>query len=128
MQKAVPAQAATPAAAQSAVLPLLVSLSFSHMLNDLMQSMIPALYPMIKDQFHLDFAQIGLITMAFQLTASLLQPAIGAYTDRRPQPYSLAAGMGATLIGLILLSVAHDYAMVLFSAALIGVGSAVFHP
>lgn len=128
MQKAVAAQAATPAAAQSAVLPLLVSLSFCHMLNDLMQSMIPALYPMIKDQFRLDFAQIGLITMAFQLTASLLQPAIGAYTDRRPQPYSLAAGMGATLIGVILLSVAHEYAMVLFSAALIGVGSAVFHP
>ena len=128
MQKAVVAQAAMPAAAQSTVLPLLISLSFCHMLNDLMQSMIPALYPMIKDQFHLDFTQIGLITMAFQLTAALLQPTIGAYTDRRPQPYSLAIGMGATLIGLVLLSVAHDYPTVLFSAALVGVGSAVFHP
>ena len=128
MQKAVAAQAAMPAAAQSAVLPILISLSFCHMLNDLMQSMIPALYPMIKDQFHLDFTQIGLITMTFQLTAALLQPTIGAYTDRRPQPYSLPIGMGATLIGLILLSAAHDYAMVLFAAALVGVGSAVFHP
>jgi len=128
MQKAVAAQSVMPAAAQSAVLPILISLSFCHTLNDLMQSMIPALYPMIKDQFHLDFTQIGLITMAFQLTAALLQPTIGAYTDNRPQPYSLAIGMGATLIGLILLSVAHDYVMVLFSAALVGVGSAVFHP
>jgi FSR family fosmidomycin resistance protein-like MFS transporter len=128
MQKAVAAQAATPATAQAAVLPILISLGFCHMLNDLMQSMIPALYPMIKDQFRLDFTQIGLITLAFQLTASLLQPTIGAYTDRRPQPYSLAIGMGATLIGLMLLSVAHNYAMVLFSAALVGVGSAVFHP
>lgn len=128
MQKTAVAQAVMPAAAQSTVLPLLISLSFCHMLNDLMQSMIPALYPMIKDQFHLDFTQIGLITMTFQLTAALLQPTIGAYTDRRPQPYSLAIGMGATLIGLVLLSVAHDYATVLFSAALVGVGSAVFHP
>ena len=95
------------------------------MLNDLIQSMIPALYPMIKAQFHLDFAQIGLITMAFQHTASLLQPTIGAYTDKRPQPYSLAIGMGATLIGLVLLSVADNYSMVLLSAALVGVGSAV---
>jgi len=128
MQTTVAAQTAMPAAAHSAVLPILISLGFCHMLNDLMQSMIPALYPMIKDQFHLDFGQIGLITLAFQLTASLLQPTVGAYTDKRPQPYSLAIGMGATLIGLMLLSVAHNYAMVLFSAALVGVGSAVFHP
>ena len=128
MQKTATAQAAMPATAQSTVLPILISLSFCHMLNDLMQSMIPALYPMIKAQFHLDFAQIGLITMAFQLTASLLQPTIGAYTDKRPQPFSLAVGMGATLIGLVLLSVADNYSMVLVSAALVGVGSAVFHP
>lgn len=128
MQKAVAVQSPTHAAEQGAVLPVLISLGFCHMLNDLMQSMIPALYPMIKDQFQLDFAQVGMITMAFQLTASLLQPTIGAYTDKRPQPYSLAIGMCGTLIGMVLLSAAHNYAMVLFSAALVGIGSAVFHP
>jgi FSR family fosmidomycin resistance protein-like MFS transporter len=128
MQKAAAAEAPLPAVAQATVLPILISLSFCHMLNDLMQSLIPALYPMMKDEFHLDFTQIGLITLAFQFTASLLQPTIGLYTDKRPQPYSLAIGMGATLIGLVLLSVAHDYAMVLVAAALVGIGSAVFHP
>jgi FSR family fosmidomycin resistance protein-like MFS transporter len=115
-------------AAQATVFPILVSLGFCHMLNDLMQSLIPALYPMLKTQLHLDFAQIGLITLAFQLTASLLQPTIGIYTDRKPQPYSLAIGMGSTLIGLVLLSLADDYAAVLLAAALVGTGSAVFHP
>lgn len=137
MQKAVAAEAAMPAAttpmaaqsgAQGAVLPVLIALSFCHLLNDLMQSLIPALYPMMKTQFHLDFTQVGLITLAFQLTASLLQPTIGFYTDKRPQPYSLAFGMGATLIGLVLLSLAHNYATVLLAAALVGIGSAVFHP
>ena len=130
MQKAIVADAAESAlpAATDAVLPVLISLSFCHMLNDLMQSLIPALYPMLKQQFNLDFTQVGLITLSFQLTASLLQPTIGVYTDRRPQPYSLAVGMGATLIGLVLLSLAHNYAMVVFSAAMVGVGSAVFHP
>ena len=130
MQKAVVADAAEVAmpAATDAVLPVLISLSFCHMLNDLMQSLIPALYPMLKQQFHLDFTQVGLITLSFQLTASLLQPTIGVYTDRRPQPYSLAVGMGATLIGLVLLSLARNYAMIVFSAAMVGVGSAVFHP
>jgi FSR family fosmidomycin resistance protein-like MFS transporter len=98
------------------------------MLNDLMQSLIPALYPMLKQQLQLDFAQVGLITLAFQLTASLLQPTIGIYTDRRPMPYSLAIGMGATLIGLVLLSMANDYVHVILAAALVGTGSAVFHP
>ena len=120
--------AVPPATAQATVFPILVSLGFCHLLNDLMQSLIPALYPMLKAQLHLDFTQIGLITLAFQLTASLLQPTIGIYTDRKPQPYSLAIGMGSTLIGLILLSMAEDYAMVLFAAALVGTGSAVFHP
>jgi FSR family fosmidomycin resistance protein-like MFS transporter len=115
-------------AAQATVFPILVSLGFCHLLNDLMQSLIPALYPMLKSQLHLDFAQIGMITLAFQLTASLLQPTIGIYTDRKPQPYSLAIGMGSTLLGLILLSMAKDYATVLFAAALVGTGSAVFHP
>ena len=114
--------------AEATVFPILISLGFCHLLNDLMQSLIPALYPMLKAQLHLDFTQIGLITLAFQLTASLLQPTVGIYTDRKPQPYSLAIGMGSTLLGLILLSVASDYATVLIAAALVGTGSAVFHP
>jgi MFS transporter, FSR family, fosmidomycin resistance protein len=120
--------AAPPMSAREAVFPVLISLGFCHLLNDLMQSLIPALYPMLKQQLHLDFAQVGLITLAFQLTASLLQPTIGIYTDRRPLPYSLAIGMGATLVGLVLLSIATDYAHVLLAAALVGTGSAVFHP
>ena len=119
---------AAPMTGQEAVFPILMSLGFCHMLNDLMQSLIPALYPMLKQDFHLDFTQIGMITLAFQLTASLLQPTIGSYTDRRPMPYSLALGMGATLVGLVLLSIAHDYVSVLFAAACVGTGSAVFHP
>src|SRR5258706_6662093 len=115
-------------AAQDTVFPILISLGFCHLLNDLMQSLIPALYPMLKAQLHLDFAQVGLITLAFQLTASLLQPTVGIYTDRRPRPYSLAIGMGSTLIGLVLLSMAETYAMVLLAAALVGTGSALFHP
>ncbi len=131
MQKAVTAEstvAAAPMTGHGAVFPILISLGFCHLLNDLMQSLIPALYPMLKQQFHLDFTQVGMITLAFQLTASLLQPTVGIYTDRRPQPYSLAVGMGATLIGLVLLSIAKDYAAVLLAAALVGTGSAVFHP
>ena len=133
MQKAAAAEsaavgAAPPMSAREAVFPVLISLGFCHLLNDLMQSLIPALYPMLKQQLHLDFAQVGLITLAFQLTASLLQPTIGIYTDRRPMPYSLAIGMGATLVGLVLLSMATDYAHVLLAAALVGTGSAVFHP
>lgn len=109
-------------------MPILLSLSFCHLLNDLIQSLIPALYPLLKAEFNLDFAQIGLITLAFQLTASLLQPTVGFYTDKRPQPYSLALGMGSTLIGLLLLSVANSYTVVLIAAALVGTGSAIFHP
>jgi FSR family fosmidomycin resistance protein-like MFS transporter len=109
-------------------MPILLSLSFCHLLNDLIQSLIPALYPLLKTEFNLDFAQIGLITLAFQLTASLLQPSVGFYTDKRPQPYSLAIGMGSTLIGLLLLSVASSYTVVLIAAALVGTGSAIFHP
>jgi FSR family fosmidomycin resistance protein-like MFS transporter len=114
--------------AQGAVFPVLLALGFCHLMNDLMQSLIPALYPMLKQQFHLDFAQVGMITLAFQLTASLLQPTIGIVTDRKPMPYSLAIGMGATLVGLVLLSVAHNYVAVILAAALVGTGSAVFHP
>ena len=98
------------------------------MVNDMMQSLILAMYPILKGDFHLSFVQIGLITLTFQLTASLLQPLIGLYTDRRPQPYSLPFGMTSTLCGLILLAYASTYGMVLLAAALVGLGSAVFHP
>jgi FSR family fosmidomycin resistance protein-like MFS transporter len=98
------------------------------MLNDVNQSLLQAIYPLLKTSLHLDFSQIGLITLTFQITASLLQPVVGAYTDRRPKPWSLSAGMGFTLAGLLLLSVAPSYAILLAAAALVGMGSAVFHP
>ena len=107
---------------------VLTAISFCHFLNDMMQSVIPAIYPILKNAYRLDFGQIGLITLTSQLTASLLQPVVGLYTDRRPIPYSLAAGMGATLVGLILLSIAPTYGMILVAVALVGVGSSVFHP
>ncbi len=107
---------------------VLAVISICHMLNDIIQSLIMAIYPMLKTAFHLDFSQIGLITFTFQCTASLLQPVVGHYTDRNPTPYSLVAGMGSSLIGLLLMAVASSYAMVLAAAALIGMGSSVFHP
>ena len=106
---------------------VLAAVSFCHFLNDLIQAMLPAIYPLLKANYALDFAQIGLITLVFQLTASLLQPVVGTYTDRNPLPYSLAIGMGCTLLGLLLLSRA-AYPLLLFAAALIGTGSSVFHP
>ncbi len=110
------------------VFSILLSISFSHLLNDTIQSLIPSIYPIVKDSFHLSFSQIGVITLVFQLTASLLQPLIGLYTDRNPKPYSLAIGMGFTLTGLILLSQATNYTLLLISVAIIGTGSSVFHP
>ena len=107
---------------------VLLAISFSHFLNDTIQSLIPAIYPMLKTSFALDFGQIGLITLTFQLTASLLQPLVGIYTDKRPLPYSLAFGMGLSLLGLLLLSVAWSFPMLLAAAALVGMGSSVFHP
>lgn len=107
---------------------VLGGISFSHFLNDTMQSLIPSVYPILKENYALDFAQIGMITLAFQVTASLLQPVVGYVTDKKAQPFSLAVGMGFTFVGLLLLSVAHVYGMILVSAALIGLGSAVFHP
>ena len=107
---------------------VLSAISTSHMINDMMQSLILAMYPILKGDFHLSFGQIGLITLTFQLTASLLQPLIGLYTDKRPQPYSLPFGMCSTLCGLLLLAFATDYATVLVAAALVGLGSAIFHP
>jgi FSR family fosmidomycin resistance protein-like MFS transporter len=107
---------------------ILVSLSVCHMLNDLNQSLVPALYPLLKTSYRLDFAQIGLITLASQLTASMLQPVVGLVTDRRPQPFSLPVAMSCSLVGLLLLSVANSYSLILVAAALVGVGSSVFHP
>jgi FSR family fosmidomycin resistance protein-like MFS transporter len=109
------------------VLTVLGAVSFCHFLNDLIQSLLPAIYPLLRDSYHLDYGQIGLITLVFQLTASLLQPVVGTYTDRRPMPYSLAIGMGFTLIGLLLLSRV-GYPWLLLAAALVGTGSSVFHP
>ncbi|CAO4174451.1 MFS transporter [Methylorubrum populi] len=109
-------------------LAVLAGLSLSHLLNDLVQSLLPAIYPLLKESFRLDFGQIGLITFVFQGTASLLQPAVGLYTDRHPLPFSLASGMGLSLAGLALLSVASGYGALLAAAALIGLGSAIFHP
>ena len=117
-----------PKRAAGIALRVLLAISFCHFLNDMMQSVIPAIYPILKSTYHLDFGQIGLITLTVQLTASLLQPMIGLYTDRRPTPYSLAMGMGATLTGLILLSLAPTFGMILIAVALVGVGSSVFHP
>jgi FSR family fosmidomycin resistance protein-like MFS transporter len=107
---------------------VLGGISFSHFLNDTMQSLIPSVYPILKQSYALDFAQIGMITLAFQFTASLLQPVIGHFTDKKAQPFSLALGMGFTFFGLLLLSVAQHYPVILMAAALVGLGSAVFHP
>lgn len=123
-----PVAPAAPASASGPVIAILGAISLSHGLNDTIQSLFPALYPFLKDSYALTYTQIGLITLVFQGTASLLQPAVGVYADRRPQPFSLAIGMGFSLAGLLLLSVAGSYALLLFSAALVGMGSAVFHP
>ncbi|HRP55607.1 MFS transporter [Agriterribacter sp.] len=113
---------------QQTVFPILFAISFSHLLNDTIQSIIPAIYPQLKESFSLNFVQIGLITLTFQLTASLLQPLVGLYTDKKPQPFSLAVGMAFTLAGLVLLSGVESFYGVLLSVGLIGVGSSVFHP
>ncbi|HEY4043872.1 MAG TPA: MFS transporter [Rhodopila sp.] len=107
---------------------VLVSLSLCHFLNDMNQSLVPAIYPILKTAYRLDFGQIGLITLAFQLTASLLQPLVGLATDRRPTPFSLPVAMGCSLLGLLLLSVANSYPLILTAAAMVGLGSSVFHP
>jgi FSR family fosmidomycin resistance protein-like MFS transporter len=107
---------------------VLGAISFSHFLNDMMQSLIVAIYPLLKGEFHLSFAQIGVITLTYQLCASVLQPVIGVYTDKHPKPYSLSVGMGFTLIGMATLAFAPSYAVVLAAAALIGAGSSIFHP
>jgi len=113
---------------QRPLLPILLALSGAHLLNDLISSMIPAMYPLLKEAYRLDFTQVGLITLAFQVTSSLLQPVLGLVTDHKPWPYAMVAGMAATLSGLVGLAFAGSYAVVLVSAGMIGLGSAVFHP
>lgn len=109
-------------------LKVLLAISFCHFLNDMLQSLIPAIYPQLKEGFGLSFTQIGLITLTYQMSASLLQPLVGLYTDRHPMPYSLAFGMASTLIGLLALSVAPSYGLLLVAVGLVGTGSSVFHP
>ena len=129
---ATPASSIKPALSASAVeqtgFGVLGALSFSHFLNDMMQSLILAIYPLLKGEFNLSFTQIGLISLTYQITASLLQPVVGLYTDRHPKPYSLSVGMGFTLLGLLLLAVAPSFEVVLLAAALVGTGSSIFHP
>lgn len=114
--------------ATETVFTVIAALSLSHLINDLIQSLVPAVYPVIKATFKLNFAQIGLITLTQQLTASILQPFVGMYTDRRPQPYSLVAGMALTLAGLIMIAFAPTFPMVLVATAFVGAGSSIFHP
>ncbi|HJT87916.1 MAG TPA: MFS transporter [Bryobacteraceae bacterium] len=120
----------TPAAASptGTAFRILAAIGFCHLLNDMMQSVIPAVYPILKTSYHLDFGQIGLITLTSQLTASLLQPLVGLYTDRRPTPYSLAVGMSFTLVGLVVLAMAPSFLTILLAVGLVGMGSSVFHP
>ena len=127
VQDAAPGLAAKAAVAGPAYV-VLTGISFSHFLNDTMQSLIASVYPILKDAYALDYGQIGMITLAFQFTASLLQPVVGHFTDKKAQPFSLAIGMGFTFFGLLLLSVAARYPVILIAAALVGLGSAVFHP
>ncbi len=114
--------------AEGTIYSILLTISFSHLLNDTIQSLISSIYPIVKNSYHLNFSQVGLITFTFQIAASILQPVIGFYTDKKPQPFSLAIGMSFTLIGLVLLSQAGSYYSILLSVALIGIGSSVFHP
>jgi FSR family fosmidomycin resistance protein-like MFS transporter len=123
---AMSSRAITPAVA--ATFTVILSLSFCHVLNDMMQSLVPALYPILKSSYGLSFSQVGLITLASQFTASMLQPVVGLYTDRHPRPYSLTVGIGFTLVGLLLVSRASVYSVILLAAVLIGMGSAIFHP
>jgi MFS transporter, FSR family, fosmidomycin resistance protein len=113
---------------QKTVFSILFTISLSHLINDMLQAVIPSIYPLIKTKFHLSFTQIGLITFTYQITASLLQPFVGIYTDKKPKPYSLAIGMGFTLLGLLFASVASSFYNLLIAVSLIGVGSSIFHP
>lgn len=114
--------------AQKTVYPILFSIAFAHLLNDLLQAVIPASYPILKDSYQLTFTQIGLITFAYQMAASILQPIIGLYTDKKPKPYSQIFGMVFTLSGIILLSFAASFTIIIVSVILVGIGSSIFHP
>ncbi len=112
----------------AAAMPVLLALSLTHLLNDMIQSLIPAIYPIIKEAYQLDYGQIGIITLTFQLTASIFQPVVGHYTDKHPLPYSMVAGMGSTLVGLVVLAYAGSYGTLLVGSAMVGLGSSIFHP
>lgn len=120
--------AVRPLGSESTAFKVLGAIGFSHLLNDMIQSLLPAIYPLLKSSFSLSFTQIGLITLTFQITASLLQPMVGLYTDHHPKPYSLSIGMGCTLTGLIILAFAQSYGILLIAAAMVGTGSSIFHP
>ena len=124
----VPVDTAMRQAAQKTVFPIILAVSFCHMLNDIMQSLLAAIYPLLKTNFQLDYWQIGMLTLAFQVTASLLQPLVGIYTDKRPLPFSLTVGMGSSMIGLLVLAFAPTYALLVIGACFIGIGSSIFHP
>ncbi|TGW07558.1 MFS transporter, partial [Mesorhizobium sp. M2D.F.Ca.ET.145.01.1.1] len=123
-----PPATASHASAQATAFTVILAVSLCHCINDIMQSLLSAIYPLLKDNYGLDFWQIGLLTFTFQVTASLLQPIIGAVTDKRPMPYSLPWGMASSLIGLVVLAYAGHYYLLLIGASLIGIGSAIFHP
>lgn len=120
--------ATAPSLVHKTALPIIVAVSVCHLINDVMQSLLTAIYPILKESYGLDFVQIGLLTFTFQVTASLLQPAIGMYTDKRPLPYSLPVGMGCSLVGLLILGFAQSYGLLLLGSAFVGLGSAIFHP
>src|SRR5256712_7179411 len=122
-------RAAAPAeTGEKTVFKILLTISFCHLMNDTIQSLIPPIYPLLQKAFHFNYWQVGRIALTSQLTASILQPLVGLYTDRRPKPYSLAVGMGITMIGLLAFAMAPSYGTILAAAALVGIGSAVFHP
>ena len=114
--------------AAGTVFRILVAVSVCHLLNDMMQSLLPSIYPILKSSFHLNFGQIGLLSLTYQVVASLLQPFIGLYTDRRPMPYALPVGMCFTLVGIVMLAVAPTFPLLLLASAVVGTGSAIFHP
>lgn len=118
----------TKTVAEKTVYSILFTISLSHLLNDMLQSVIPSIYPLIKTTYHLSFSDIGLVTLTYQLSASLLQPFVGMYTDKKPKPYSLATGMTFTLLGLVCLALASSYYWVLLAVSLVGIGSSIFHP
>src|ERR1700728_140783 len=128
MQDSLTADTQTPARDAGTGFRVLGAISFSHFLNDMIQSLIIAIYPLLKGEFQLSFAQIGTITLTYQICASVLQPLVGAYTDKHPKPHSLSAGMGFTLAGLVTLAFAPNYPSILVAAALVGAGSSIFHP